>query len=35
VFSGTGARRGVVLERPVSLTDVVPTLCHVVGLPPP
>ena len=35
VFSGAGVRHGVVLKRPVSLVDVVPTLCHATGLPLP
>ena len=35
VFAGAGARRDAVVERPVSLTDVVPTLCHAAGLPLP
>lgn len=35
MFSGAGVRHGVVLERPVALVDVVPTLCHATGLPLP
>jgi hypothetical protein len=35
LFAGAGARHGAVIERPASLTDVVPTLCHAAGLPLP
>lgn len=32
---GAGVRRGVRLERNVWLTDVTPTLCHLLGIPVP
>ena len=32
---GPGIRRGVELERTVWLTDVVPTMCHLMGVPVP
>jgi predicted AlkP superfamily phosphohydrolase/phosphomutase len=35
LFSGPGIKQGEVLERTVWLTDVVPTICHVTGLPLP
>jgi len=35
LFSGPGIRSGEILERTVWLTDVVPTICYVAGLPVP
>ena len=35
VLSGPGVKKGVTLERTVWLTDVAPTICHIVGLPVP
>jgi predicted AlkP superfamily phosphohydrolase/phosphomutase len=35
LLSGPGVRRGAVLERTISLTDVAPTICHLAGLPVP
>jgi predicted AlkP superfamily phosphohydrolase/phosphomutase len=32
---GSGIRRGVTLERTVWLTDVTPTICHLLGVPVP
>ena len=35
LFSGPGFKKGEILERTVWLTDVVPTICYVAGLPVP
>ena len=35
MFAGPGIRQGVVIERNVWLTDLVPTVCHVAELPVP
>jgi predicted AlkP superfamily phosphohydrolase/phosphomutase len=35
ILSGPGVKKGVKLERNVWLTDVVPTVCHLTGLPIP
>jgi len=35
IMRGPGIRRGVELERTVWLTDVVPTMCHLMGVPVP
>jgi len=35
VLAGPGIRRGEILERTVWLTDIVPTICYVAGLPVP
>ena len=34
-LSGPGVKKGHVLERNVSLKDLVPTVCHLMGLPVP
>lgn len=34
-LSGPGIKKGHVLERNVSLKDLVPTVCHLMGLPVP
>lgn len=34
-FHGAGIRKGVQLERPTWLIDVVPTLCYLLDLPVP
>jgi len=35
VMWGAGIRKGVVLERNVWLTDVTPTICYILDVPPP
>ena len=35
LFSGAGVRSGHVVEDPVSLTDVAPTICGALGIPRP
>jgi predicted AlkP superfamily phosphohydrolase/phosphomutase len=35
LLRGPGIRRGVTLERNVWLTDVTPTICHLLGVPVP
>jgi len=35
VMKGPGVKHGVVLERTVSLADIVPTVCHLMELPVP
>ena len=35
IMAGPGVRQGEVLERNVWLADIVPTLCHLTGLPVP
>jgi predicted AlkP superfamily phosphohydrolase/phosphomutase len=35
IMSGPGIRRGTSLKRSVWLTDIVPTICHLVDLPIP
>ncbi len=35
LMMGPGIRRGEVLERTVWLTDIVPTICHLLGTPVP
>ena len=35
LFSGAGVRTGRVVEGPVSLTDVAPTICDALGIEPP
>ena len=35
MLRGPGIRRGVTLERNVWLTDVTPTICHLLGVPVP
>lgn len=35
IISGPGVKRGVVLKRNVWLTDIVPTVCHILDLPVP
>lgn len=35
VMWGPGIRRGAKLERTVWLTDIVPTICHILGAPVP
>ena len=35
LMRGPGVRRGKTLERSVWLTDIVPTICHILGTPPP
>lgn len=35
MLRGPGIRRGVTLERNVWLTDVTPTICHLIGVPVP
>jgi len=35
MLRGPGIRRGVRLERTVWLTDITPTICHMLGVPVP
>ena len=35
VMAGPGVKRGAALERPVRVVDVMPTLCHLMGVPVP
>ncbi|MHB1133981.1 MAG: alkaline phosphatase family protein [Chloroflexota bacterium] len=35
IMAGPGVKQGEVLERNVWLTDIVPTVCHLTGLPVP
>ncbi len=35
LFSGAGARSGHVVRDPASLTDVAPSICDALGIPPP
>lgn len=35
IMSGPGVRKGEVIERNVWLTDIVPTVCYLTGLPVP
>ena len=35
IARGGGFKRGVWRERPISLADVAPTLCHLWGIPGP
>lgn len=35
IMAGPGIKKGVTLERTVWLTDIVPTLCHLLDLPVP
>ncbi|RLE96371.1 MAG: hypothetical protein DRJ96_06750 [Thermoprotei archaeon] len=35
IMRGPGVARGVELRRPVRLTDVAPTICHLLEIPPP
>ena len=35
VARGPGLKQGVWRERPISLADVAPTLCHLWGIPAP
>ncbi len=35
LMAGPGVRKGVVLDRTVWLTDIVPTICYLTGLPVP
>ena len=35
IVRGPGIRRGARLERTVWLTDITPTICHLIGVPVP
>ena len=35
IMWGAGIRKGVVLERNVWLTDITPTICYILDVPPP
>lgn len=35
IISGPGVRKGVVLKRVVYAVDIAPTICHLLGIPPP
>lgn len=35
VMWGAGIRKGLVLERTVWLSDITPTICYLLGVPPP
>ncbi len=35
IMHGPNIRDGLVLERTVWLTDITPTICHILGVPPP
>ena len=35
IMGGAGIKKGVIFERPVRITDIVPTICHLVGVPMP
>lgn len=35
IMSGPGIRKNFVLERTVWLTDITPTICHILKIPPP
>ena len=35
IMRGPGVRKGVVLERTISLTDIAPTICYLADLPVP
>jgi len=35
IMRGPGIRRGLRLERTVWLTDIAPTMCHILGIPVP
>jgi arylsulfatase A-like enzyme len=35
IMAGPGVKQGEVLQRTVHLTDLVPTVCYLMGLPVP
>ncbi|MBD3350701.1 MAG: hypothetical protein GF364_04355 [Candidatus Lokiarchaeota archaeon] len=35
IFSGAGIKKGVESDIPINLTDISPTLCHLLGIPKP
>jgi predicted AlkP superfamily phosphohydrolase/phosphomutase len=35
VMAGAGVKKGEVIKRPVRIVDIVPTICHLVGIPMP
>ena len=35
IAKGPGLKQGLWRERPISLADVAPTLCHLWGIPSP
>ena len=35
IISGPGIKKGVTLDRVVYATDIVPTICYLLGIPPP
>jgi len=35
LMAGPGVKKGYIMERTMSLTDIVPTICHLMGLPVP
>jgi len=35
IMGGAGIKKGELFRRPIRITDVVPTICHLVGVPMP